>query len=114
MGRMGALLTAQSKTKPKPKPSPSRSTLTRRDRESAYVSVNGEMCWSKTNVVGTSGVQECGGVFKEERFEVAGCYATLDGDTPLTVRVWTDLDKNPRDESFAIDNVIIRATGKGA
>ena len=65
-------------------------------------------------MVGTSGTQQCGGVFKEERFPVVGCFVTLEANTPLTVSVQTSLDKNPRDESFAIDNVVIRATGKGS
>ena len=87
--------------------------FTLRDNEDAYVSLNGETCWSKNNVVGTSGIQECGGVFKEERFEVKRCVATLEANMPLTVRVWTSLDGDARDESFAIDNVVIQATGNG-
>ena len=77
------------------------------------MSVNGETCWSKNNVVGTSGIQECGGVFKEERFEVKNCVAILDASMPLTVRVWARLDGDAHDESFAIDNVVIRSTGNG-
>ena len=77
------------------------------------MSLNSETCWSKNNVVGTSGIQECGGVFKEERFPVKHCVATLEANMPLTVRVWTSLDGDARDESFAIDNVAIQATGNG-
>ena len=76
------------------------------------MSLNGETCWSKTGLVGTSGIQECGGVFKEERFEVRGCYATLEVNMTLTVRVWTSLDGDARDESFAIDNVVIQLLQK--
>ena len=63
-------------------------------------------------MVGTSGIQECGGVFKEERFEVKHCVATLEANMPLTVRVWTSLDGDARDESFAIDNVVIQLLQK--
>ena len=82
-----------------------------RDNEDAYVSVNGRTCWSKTKAVGTSGTQQCGGFFKEERFRVTGCYVALSGsdaNVPLEVRVWTNLDGDPGDESFAIDNVVVR------
>ena len=77
------------------------------------MSVNGKLCWSKTGLVGTSGTQKCGGGFKEERFQVRDCYATLEANTPLTVRVWTSLDGDARDESFAINDVVIQLLGKG-
>ena len=84
---------------------------TLRDSEDAYVSVNGETCWTKTAIAGTSGTQQCGGFFKEERFRVTGCDITLSGseeaNIPLTVRVWTNLDGGADDESFGIDNVVI-------
>ena len=76
------------------------------------MSLNGKTCWSKTGLVGTSGIQECGGVFKEERFEVKHCVATLEANMPLTVRVWTSLDGDARDESFAIDNVVTQLLQK--
>ena len=79
-----------------------------RDNEDAYVSVNGKTCWSKTNLIGTSGTQECGGGFKEESFRVTGCYGILKREMPLTVRVWTSLDADASDESFAIDIVVVR------
>ena len=84
-------------------------TPTRRDNENAFVSLNGELCWRQTGILGTRGTQECGGGFKEERFPVTGCSVTLDADMPLTVRVWTNLNGDARDESFAIDNVVIEA-----
>ena len=87
--------------------------LTPRDNEDAYVSVNGETCWSKTGLSGTSGIQECGGFFKEERFPVIGCFATLEANMPLTVRVWTSLDGDAYDESFAISNVVIQRLAEG-
>ena len=55
----------------------------------------------------------CGGVYKEERFRVMDCYVTLEVNMPLTVRVWTNLDTDARDESFAIDNVEILMFAKG-
>ena len=86
---------------------------TLRDGENAYVSVNGKACWGKTNVLGTMGTQECGGGYKEERFRVTGCYVKVEVDVPLTVRVWTSLDGGARDESFAIDNVVVKPLGQG-
>ena len=86
--------------------------LTCRDRETAYVSVNGETCWVKKGILATEGAQVCGGHFKEQSFPVTGCNATLNatsGDTvPLTVRVWTNLDGEANDESFGIDNVVVK------
>ena len=76
------------------------------------MSVNGKTCWTKTTV-GTIGTQECGGFYKEERFRVSGCYVALAANMPLTVRVWTSLDGDASDESFAIDNVVVRPRGKG-
>ena len=90
---------------------------TLRDRETAYVSVNGETCWTKTDILGTRGSQMCGGFYKEERFRVTGCYVTLPatwGDpAPLTVRVWTNLDMRANDESFGIDNVVVTKIEEG-
>ena len=86
---------------------------THRDHEDAFVSVNGKTCWSKTGLVGTSGTQVCGGFFKEERFRVKDCYVTLGANAPLTVRVWTSLDSDAFDESFAIDNVVIKRLAHG-
>ena len=89
---------------------------TLRDSEDAYVSVNGETCWTKTAIAGTSGTQQCGGFFKEERFRVTGCDITLSGseeaNIPLTVRVWASLDRDAYDESFVIDNVVIQLLQK--
>ena len=75
------------------------------------MSVNGKICWAKDNLRGYIGTQLCGGLFKEERFRVLGCYVQLFAAwellVPLTVRVWTDLDGEADDESFGIDNVFI-------
>tara|TARA_B110000444_G_scaffold208044_1_gene202270 strand:- start:296 stop:583 length:288 start_codon:yes stop_codon:yes gene_type:complete len=79
-----------------------------RDNEDAYVAVNGKTCWSKNNLVGTIGTQECGGAFKEESFRVTGCYVAVEESAPLTVRVWTSLDADASDESFAIDTVVVQ------
>ena len=64
-------------------------------------------------MVGTIGTQECGGFYKEERFRVTGCYVALEANMPLTVRVWTSLDEDASDESFGIDNFVVRSLGKG-
>ena len=84
---------------------------TRRDHESAYVSMNDKTCYIKSNLVGTSGTQLCGGWYKEEVFRLRGCYITLSStweeDVPLTVRIWTDLDGDAADESFGIDNIVL-------
>ena len=92
----------------------------RRDREAAIVSVNGKMCWIKSNIIGTEGTRLCGGFFKEEVFRVTDCLVTLpagwkqrllpagsEETVPLKVYVWTNLDGDAADESFGIDNVIV-------
>ena len=85
--------------------------LTYRDNEEAYVSLNDDICWTKTRILATNGKPECGGYFKEERFPVTGCYITLppspEAPVSLKVKVWTNLDGEANDESFAIDNVKI-------
>ena len=85
--------------------------LPRRDREAAIVSVNGKMCWIKSNIIGTEGTRLCGGFFKEEVFRVTDCIVTLpagsEATVPLTVYVWTTLDEDADNESFGIDNVVI-------
>ena len=81
------------------------------------MSVNGKICWSKTNILGTVGTQQCGGGDKEERFRVTGCYGKVScsaqGSTPLQVRVWTSLDADPMDKSFGIDNILIERVEQG-
>ena len=84
-----------------------------RDNDDAYVSVNGNTCWSKTNLLGTSGTQECGGGFKEEIFRVTDCYGVHKENAPLVVRVWTSLDADASEGSFAIDNLVVRNVGEG-
>ena len=75
------------------------------------MSVNGKTCWRKSKISQATGSDQCGhgGNYKEERYPVA-CKATLSGvgDRPLTLRVWTSLDQGSQDESFGIDNVVIR------
>ena len=88
-----------------------------RDDEYAYVSVNGKLCWSykPSHITSSKGSHQCGGQFStihkgyETVFAVTDCMARLvgSGNQPLTVRVWTNLDGNARDESFGIDNVVI-------
>ena len=79
------------------------------------MSVNDQRCWTKTRILATNGKKQCGGFFKEERFPVTGCYVTLaplptnaKSRVPLTVVVETNLDGKADDESFGIDNVIIK------
>ena len=90
-------------------------TTTNRDNEEAYVSLNDEICWTKTRILATNGEQQCGGFFKEERIPVTGCYITLSplpnnkkSRVPLTVLVETNLDGTADDESFGIDNVVVK------
>ena len=75
------------------------------------MSANGQTCWVKRNLVGSTGTKMCGGWFKDEIFRVTGCDITLSGAPdaliPMTVYVWTSLDGDASDESFGIDNVVI-------
>ena len=92
------------------------SIFTLRDNEAAYVSVNDKTCWTKTDIFAKNGEQLCGGIFKEETFRVTGCFVTLPASeekVPMTVRVWTNLDGDADDESFGIDNVVVRAIQTG-
>lgn len=85
--------------------------------EEAYVSLNGEVCWTKKESwKNQDGSQECGKDFTnpnnpyyEKRFKVTGCSVMLKGtgNQPLTIKVWTSLDQDAQDESFGIDNVLI-------
>ena len=74
--------------------------------------MNGKTCWTRTDVLGTVGTQQCGGFFKEERFRVTGCDVTV-LSWWLTVRVWTSLDGPADDESFGIGNVVITKIQEG-
>ena len=91
-------------------------------QEEAFVSLNGEVCWSKRIFKWRKfdGAQECGRNFDnppnpyfEEDFVVSGCSISLcgSGNQPLTVKVFTNLDEDAIDESFGIDNVVIRDVG---
>ena len=75
------------------------------------MSMNERKCAIKQNLLGTNGEQLCGGWYKEQVFRVKGCRVKLYGapgaDVPLTVRIWTDLDGDATDESFAVDNLRI-------
>ena len=89
--------------------------------ETAYVSLNGEVCWSKREIwTKRDGEQQCGDNFFnpsnpyfEKDFFVSGCSISLcgSGNQPLTVKVFTNLDQDATDESFGIDNVVIRDVG---
>ena len=87
-----------------------------RDSETAYVSLNGKVCWFKTDITISQGTQQCGGQgtfgpWNEAVFPVTGCSVTPSGSgyKPITVRVWTSLDaRDAKDESFGIANVVIQ------
>ena len=93
-----------------------------RDHEAAYVSLNGQKCWSKTDITAPLGTPQCGGqsrfrAWNEAAVSVAGCSITLSGSgyKPLTVRVWTNLDRmDAKEESFGIDNVVIQSVQSGS
>ena len=91
--------------------------LKRRDRETAFVSLNYNLCWVKRNVIPANGTQLCDGLFKEELFHVTGCYVTLpvapEATVPLTMHVWANVYGEAKSESFAIDNVVISKLEKG-
>ena len=71
--------------------------------------MNGKTCWSKAGLLDTSGTHRCGDIStEEESFRVTGCYVALEENERLIVRVWTSLDADASDESFAIDNVVVR------
>merc|ERR1711981_762341 len=80
------------------------------DNERAYVSVNGKLCYNKV-LHYSRGTNVCGhghGGFKEEKIRVT-CKGTLSKAGNLAVRVWTSLNQDARDESFGIDNVVVRS-----
>ena len=85
-----------------------------RDGETVYVSLNGRICWSMTGITTQEGTQQCGqGQPRNEKlYPVTGCSRKLSGwgDQALEIRVWTNLDGNPGEESFGIDNVYIYRT----
>ena len=76
------------------------------------MSLNGQTCWKKTGITAEEGTQVCGQnrPKNEKGYPVFGCSVKLRGfgDKPLKIRVWTDLDEPRTDESFGIDNVVIR------
>merc|ERR1712159_649953 len=80
------------------------------DNEAAIVQVNSKTCFSKRMSAG-SGKQLCGqkhGGWHEERIKV-----TCTGDAKngqFTVRVYTTLNSAANDESFGIDNVVLKKT----
>ena len=92
-----------------------------REYEKAYVDVNGATCWTKSGIHYSTGDQACGRTtssnrqYKEQAFSVTGCTATLSGPgkRPLVVRVRTSLNSGAFDESFGIDNVVIKRITPG-
>ena len=81
------------------------------------MSVNDQICWAKEKLDGSVGDQQCGNAWwNDQKFRVTGCEVTLSGSTellPLTVRVWTNLDGDPNDESFGIGNVVVERGHSG-
>ena len=83
-----------------------------RDGETARVSLNDQVCWKKTGITTEEGTQVCGQnqPKNEKKYPVYGCSIKFPGSgtKPLKIRVWTDLDEPAEDESFGIDNLLIR------
>merc|ERR1712048_1488649 len=77
------------------------------DNENAYVQVNGKTCWQKK--LAGSGKQVCGsknGGWNEDRIKVSCTGPAVKGQ--FTVRVYTQLNSAANDESFGIDNVVLK------
>ena len=107
-----------------------------RSGEEAYVSVDGEPCWTRKGMTAEQGTSQCGrhtndhpGAerkfsaakrlpvartinrdWDDDSVPVVGCIKRLKGggDQQVKVRVWTNLDQGPEDESFGIDNVLVQ------
>ena len=97
-----------------------------RKNRAAYVSLNGKVCWTKTQITGMYGDQQCGqetwthysfiSYGMDDSVKVTGCTATLLKPGPLDVRVFSNLELNDnRAEraSFGIKNVVIRKIQSG-
>merc|ERR1712048_419449 len=77
------------------------------DNENAYVQVNGKTCWTKK--LAGSGKQVCGsknGGWNKDRIKVSCTGPAVKGQ--FTVRVYTQLNSAANDESFGIDNVVLK------
>ena len=78
-----------------------------RDKEKAFVKVNGKQCWTKT-FTGQQGKQICGAKtngWNELKVKATCTAAAVDGK--ITVQVGTNLNSDAKDESFAIDNAVL-------
>ena len=74
--------------------------------------VNGKECWKQT-LNHASGSKICGyPKYSDESIKVSCKADAVDGE--LRVRVHADLNSDTRDESFAIDNVVIEEISAGA
>merc|ERR1712164_116257 len=83
------------------------------DNEAAIVQVNGKTCWNKKLSAG-SGSQKCGqkhGGWHEEKYKVTCSAPAVNGQ--FTVRVYTQLSSAANDESFGIDNVVLKQLSSG-
>merc|ERR1712019_332675 len=78
------------------------------DNEAAIVQVNGKTCWEKKLAAG-SGKQLCGqkhNGWNEEKIKVKCSAPAVNGQ--FTLRVYTQLNSAANDESFGIDNVVLK------
>ena len=83
-----------------------------RDNEKAIVEVNGKECFNKVLTAG-QGKQVCGkghNGWNEDSMKIT-CTGTAAKDGKFTVRVYTTLNSNAQDESFGIDNVVMKKVG---
>ena len=82
-----------------------------RDNEQAIVQVNGNTCWSRT-LRASQGKQICGkghNNWNEDKIKVQCTAPAVNGK--FTVRVYTTLNSGAQDESFGIDNVVLKRVG---
>ena len=94
-----------------------------RSGEEAYVSVDGEPCWTRKGMTAEQGTPQCGRHtddnfkkdYDDDSVPVTGCVETFSGAgiNQLTVRIWTNLDQNSNDESFGIDNALLQQVCPG-
>ena len=78
-----------------------------RDGELAYVSVNGNQCWTQRFWANQESAQ-CGevGAWDMDQSVRVNCFSRAVSGR-LTVRVYANLSDDTTDESFAIDNVAV-------
>ena len=77
-----------------------------RENERAWVSVNGKTCWRRY-FVGSTGNQTCGQKNGNEERVPVKCTADAKNGQ-FAVRVYTTLNSGASDESFGIDNAVLK------